>query len=108
MTWKEDLLACSGKGDRITIAKKRKGEGSSQMNYTGQTKYFIWINEKSIKAVDLNQGGPPSPPPRALVGAFNGQGLLCWMSYKRAGGVRDEENSDEAKAYSKCKSYLKS
>lgn len=37
MTWKEDLLACSGKGDRITIAKKRKGEGSSQMNYTGQT-----------------------------------------------------------------------
>lgn len=29
MTWKEDLLACSGKGDRITIAKKRKGEGGT-------------------------------------------------------------------------------
>lgn len=41
MTWKEDLLACSGRGDRTTIAEKQKGEGSSQMNCTGQTNYFI-------------------------------------------------------------------
>lgn len=85
MTWKEDLLACSGRGDRTTTAEKQKGEGSSQMNCTGQTKYFIWIKEHILKAVDLNQGGPPSLPPRAFVGAFNGQGNSAMLNILQKG-----------------------